>query len=158
MKIWTKFSVMCMLAVVIVMGSANFTKVQANSPSVQERIRAVEIITNSLFYTLNPKLKNRKIQANESGYINEWNSLRDAIDKKMKPSSQACGKLYTPGEKEFWEFSPTSGQTFDQAYNELADAVFYSRYPQMRNQVMRKPERDNWLAIRDKIYVATCGL
>ena len=33
-----------------------------------------------------------------------------------------------------------------------------SRYPQMRNQVMRKPERDNWLAIRDKIYVATCGL
>jgi hypothetical protein len=140
-----------LLAVVLAFSSANVARADARTDTVNS-------LTDWVFYSVHPELNQRSILAHETAYIREWNSIQALLNQRVRPSTEVCFGDGTPGE---WEFSPESGQSFSEAYDQIADTIFHSRYPQ-RNGA-RIDARDTaavreWNAIRDNIFISTCGL
>ncbi|MEG4572444.1 hypothetical protein QUA56_07055 [Microcoleus sp. N3A4] len=142
----------CTLAIALVFGGANLAKAES-------RDRAVDRLTDLLFYKVNPELNNRKLQAGDRDYIREWQRLRAEIDPRVKSAPEVCN---SPGPGDTgWEFTVINGQTYEQTYDRLADIIFYSRHPQITGQQIHKGDRassNEWLAIRREMYISNCGL
>ncbi len=140
------------LAIALVLGGANLAKAES-------RDQTVDRLTDLLFYRVNPGLNNRKLQAGDRNYINEWQRLRTAIDPRVKPAQEVC---YSPGPGDIgWEFTVINGETYEQIYDRLADIIFYSRHPQTTGQQISigdKARSNEWLAIRREMYISNCGL
>ena len=130
-----------------------------NLAKAESREQAVDRLTDFLFYRVNPQLNNRKLQAGDRNYINEWHRLRTAIDPRVKPAQEVCNSA---GPEDIgWEFTVINGETYEQTYDRFADIIFYSRHPQMTGQPISIGERDRsneWLAIRREMYISTCGI
>ncbi|MCU0541380.1 MAG: hypothetical protein MUE44_04240 [Oscillatoriaceae cyanobacterium Prado104] len=130
-----------------------------NPAKAESREQAVDRLTDFLFYRVNPELNNRKLQPGEREYIYQWQRLREAIDPRVKSIHEVCFRV-APGETG-WEFTAINGQTYEQTYDALADAIFYSRHPQRVGQPIGRGDRvstSEWLAIRREIYISNCGL
>jgi len=142
----------CILAIALVLSSPNLAKAES-------RDRAVDRLTDFLFYKVNPQLNNRKLQAGDRNYINEWQRLRAEIEPRVKPAQEVCN---SPGPGDTgWEFTTINGETYEQTYDRLADIIFYSRHPQTTGQKISRGDRarsNEWLAIRREIYISNCGL
>ena len=148
----SRFSMVCILAIALVLSSPNLAKAES-------RDRAVDRLTDFLFYKVNPQLNNRKLQAGDRNYINEWQRLRAEIEPRVKPAQEVCN---SPGPGDTgWEFTTINGETYEQTYDRLADIIFYSRHPQTTGQKISRGDRarsNEWLAIRREIYISNCGL
>src|SRR6476661_2411873 len=146
----SRFSMVCILAIALVLSSPNLAKAES-------RDRAVDRLTDFLFYKVNPQLNNRKLQAGDRNYINEWQRLRAEIEPRVKPAQEVCN---SPGPGDTgWEFTTINGETYEQTYDRLADIIFYSRHPQTTGQKISRGDRarsNEWLAIRREIYISNC--
>jgi hypothetical protein len=147
----SRFARICTIAIAFVLSSPNLAKAES-------RDRAVDRLTDFIFYKLNPQLNNRRLQTGDRELIDEWQRLREAIDPRVKSVQEVCFRP-APGETG-WEFTTINGETYQQTYDRLADIIFYSRHPQATGKI-RTGDRSSsyeWLAIRDKIYISNCGL
>jgi hypothetical protein len=142
----------CSLAIALILGGPNLAKAES-------RDRAVDRLTDFLFYKVNPELNNRKLQAGDRDYINEWQRLCTEIDPRVKSVQEVC---YSPEPGDTgWEFTTINGQTYEQTYDRLADIIFYSRHPQTTGQqitISDKASSNEWLAIRREMFISNCGL
>ncbi|MEG4167646.1 hypothetical protein QUA16_00940 [Microcoleus sp. S13_C3] len=140
------------LAIALVLSSPNLAKAES-------REQAVDRLTDFLFYRVNPQLNNRKLQAGDREYSNQWRRLREAIDPRVKSVQEVC---FRPAPEETgWEFTTINGETYEQTYDLLADTIFYSRHPQRTGQQIPKNDRigiSEWSAIRREMYISNCGL
>ncbi|MEG4225759.1 hypothetical protein QUA44_08120 [Microcoleus sp. N9_A2] len=148
----SRFLMVGALALALILGGANLAKAES-------RDQTVDRLTDLLFYRVNPGLNNRKLQAGDRNYINEWQRLRAAIYPRVKPAQEVC---YSPGPGDIgWEFTVINGETYEQIYDRLADIIFYSRHPQTTGQQISigdKARSNQWLAIRREMYISNCGL
>lgn len=148
----SKFSMVCVFAIALVLSSPNLAKAES-------RDRAVDRLTDFLFYKVNPQLNNRKLQTGDREYSNQWQRLREAIDPRVKSVQEVCFRP-APGETG-WEFTTINGETYEQTYDRLADTIFYSRHPQRTGQPIPKSDRisiSEWSAIRREMFISNCGL
>jgi hypothetical protein len=152
LKSVSRFSMVGAVAIALILGGPNLAKAES-------RDRAVDRLTDFLFYKVNPELNNRKLQAGDRNYILEWQRLRAEIDPRVKPAQEVCN---SPGPGDIgWEFTVINGETYEQTYDRLADIIFYSRHPQMTGQPISIGDRarsNEWLAIRREMYISNCGL
>ncbi|MEG5098263.1 MULTISPECIES: hypothetical protein [unclassified Microcoleus] len=152
MKSVSRFSMVGALAIALVLSSPNLAKAES-------REQAVDRLTDFLFYRVNPQLNNRKLQAGDREYSNQWRRLREAIDPRVKSVQEVC---FRPAPEETgWEFTTINGETYEQTYDLLADTIFYSRHPQRTGQQIPKNDRigiSEWSAIRREMYISNCGL
>jgi hypothetical protein len=148
----SRFLMICALAIALVVGGANLAKAES-------RDRAVDRLTDFLFYKVNPQLNNRKLQGCDRNYITEWQKLRTAIDPRVNPAQEVCN---SPGPEDIgWEFTTINGETYEQTYDRLADIIFYSRHPQTTGQqipIGDEASSKEWLAIRREMYISNCGI
>ncbi|MEG4508221.1 hypothetical protein QUA81_31985 [Microcoleus sp. F6_B4] len=133
--------------------------ISPNLAKAESREQAVDRLTDFLFYRVNPQLNNRKLQAGDREYSNQWRRLREAIDPRVKSVQEVC---YGSGPGDTgWEFTTINGETYEQTYDLLADTIFYSRHPQRTGQPIPKSDRigiSEWSAIRREMYISNCGL
>lgn len=152
LKSVSKFLMVCSLAIALILGGPNLAKAES-------RDRAVDRLTDFLFYKVNPELNNRKLQPGDRDYILEWQRLRAEIDPRVKPAQEVCNN---PGPGDIgWEFTVINGETYEQTYDRLADIIFYSRHPQTTGQQISRGDKarsNEWLAIRREMYISTCGI
>jgi hypothetical protein len=148
----SRFSMICTIAIALLLISPNLAKAEL-------REQAVDRLTDILFYRVNPQLNNRKLQADDREYSNEWRRLREAIDPRVKPAQEVCN---SPGPGDIgWEFTVINGETYQQTYDLLADTIFYSRHPQRTGQQIPKSDKisiSEWSAIRQEMFLSNCGL
>lgn len=148
----SRLSIICAIAIALILSSPNLAKAES-------RDRAVDQLTDFLFYKVNPQLNNRKLQTGDREYIHQWQKLREAIDPRVKSAQEVCFRP-APGETG-WEFTTINGQTYEQTYDLLADTIFYSRHPQRTGQPIPKNDRisiSEWSAIRQYMFISNCGL
>ena len=148
----SRFSIICTIAIALLLISPNPAKAQSRS-------QAVDGLTDFLFYKVNPQLNNRKLQAGDREYIRQWQRLREAIDPRVKSVQEVCFRP-APGETG-WEFTTINGETYEQTYDRLADTIFYSRHPQRTGQQIPKNDKisiSEWSAIRRYMFISSCGL
>ena len=148
----SRFSMICVFAIALVLSSPNPAKAES-------REQAVDRLTDFLFYKVNPQLNNRKLQAGDREYSNQWRRLREAIDPRVKSVQEVCFRV-APEEKG-WEFTTINGETYEQTYDRLADTIFYSRHPQRTGQQIPKSDKisiSEWSAIRRYMFISNCGL
>ena len=148
----SRFSMICVFAIALVLSSPNPAKAES-------REQAVDRLTDFLFYKVNPQLNNRKLQAGDREYSNQWRRLREAIDPRVKSVQEVCFRV-APEEKG-WEFTTINGETYEQTYDRLADTIFYSRHPQRTGQPIPKSDLisiSEWSAIRREMFISNCGL
>ena len=141
----------CVFAIALVL-SPNLAKAES-------REQAVDRLTDFLLYKVNPQLNNRKLQAGDREYSNQWRRLREAIDPRVKSVQEVCFRV-APEEKG-WEFTTINGETYEQTYDLLADTIFYSRHPQRTGQPIPKNDKisiSEWSAIRRYMFISNCGL
>jgi hypothetical protein len=126
-------------------------------PQIEAKDKAIDRLTDGLFYQLNPELKNRKLEPSDRSYMSEWQKLRAAIAIRVKPSVEVCYPRHKEGE---WEFGTINGESQTATYDYLADAVFYSRNPDMNGLIPANNQtaKNEWLAIRRVMYISSCGL
>jgi hypothetical protein len=143
----SKFSAVCALTIALVLGGANLAS--AN----QSRTQSVDSVTDWLFYNVNPELNRRKLQSDDSEYIQEWNAIRAVVDTGLRydarnSKSMACD---VPD----WYF-----ENNDEAFRDrLADAIFYHRHPEMNGQPIRSTDRTSirkWTKLKRSMNVAYC--
>ncbi|WP_341734523.1 hypothetical protein [Microcoleus sp. EPA2] len=119
--------------------------------------KAIDELTDSIFYNLYPQLDRRKIRSNETQYINEWAAIRKVLmgDGNLV-YERGCGPSYwwhlseydTPGRngREIIVFSPV--------LNKVADAVFYTRHPELGYRTIKPSETrlaSEWSKIRQGV-------
>lgn len=151
-KYISRFLTIGLLTVALILAGGNPAKAES-------REQAVDRLTDFLFYRVNPELNNRKLQPGEREYIYQWQRLREAIEPRVKSIQEVCFGV-TPTETG-WEFTTINGQTYEQTYDTLADAIFYSRHPQRVGQPIGRGDRvstSEWSAIRREMYISNCGL
>jgi hypothetical protein len=148
----SRLSIICTIAIALVLSSPNPAKAES-------REQAVDRLTDVLFYRVNPQLNNRKLQADDREYSNQWRRLRTVIDPRVKPAQEVCN---SPGPGDIgWEFTIINGETYPQTYDLLADTIFYSRHPQRTGQQIPKSDKisiSEWSAIRQEMFLSNCGL
>ncbi|MGG6262953.1 hypothetical protein ACQ4M3_24240 [Leptolyngbya sp. AN03gr2] len=134
--------------------TVTFAIASANVATAQTREQSVDGVTDWLFGNLHPQLNRRKLRSDEYQYIREWNAIRAVINQgglqyqRANPNHRACD---IPD----WYYSND-----DEALRErLADAVFYSRYPERKGRPIAPDERGAmrvWLKLKNSMYVAYC--
>jgi hypothetical protein len=118
---------------------------------------AVNETADMLFHHLHRDLNGRKIAADEYQYIREWQVIRDAVSQdvlqytKDDPKNKGC-------DSPEWHYP--WNRTRDVAIDEkLADAVFYSRYPERRGRSIQPHEQSamrEWNMIKKAMFSDIC--
>jgi hypothetical protein len=142
-----KLSAVCSLTLALVFGSANLAKAES-------RAEAVNRLTDWFFYQVNPGLNYRPLTGRESRYIREWRAIHQVVEQEMEPSQGSCA-----GDS-YWALSnydiPGEGDRglVSQSFNRIADAIFYSRNPQLAGYKIPRSNSKKareWLTIRRSI-------
>jgi hypothetical protein len=139
--------------------SANITTAQAAPVPQQAKADGIDFYTDHFFYAANPELNKRKLRSGDRGYIQEWNAIRQAIAPLVKSSTEVCFRGESSSEA-FWEVDLNFNQNGGSTYDYLADVIFYHRNPEWAGKKLRTgtPEARQWSAIRDKMFVHSCGI
>lgn len=120
---------------------------------------AIDSYTDHFFYAANPELKKRRLDADESGYIQEWRAIRYALMPLVKSNREACGRHADSSDAPYWEFDLSASRQVS-SYDYLTDAIFYHRNPNRVGQKLRlrTVAAREWSAIRRNMYISTCGI
>ena len=157
----TKLATLCLLTGTLIFSTSQSARAGSESNNrtfpnpVQPRSEAIDRYTDHFFYSANPELNKRKLNASESGYIREWNTIRSAIVPLVKLDRQVC--FDSDPKESFWEFELGKNR---KSYDYLTDVIFYSRNPDLKGQKLRPSTSSakQWSAIRRQMYVSTCGI
>ncbi len=57
--------------------------------------KAIDRLTDFIFYNLHPELNRRKIRSDETQYINEWASIKKVVSNDNLVYQDACGRNST---------------------------------------------------------------
>ncbi|WP_293356012.1 MULTISPECIES: hypothetical protein [unclassified Microcoleus] len=118
--------------------------------------KAIDELTDWIFYRLHPQLNSRKIRSNETQYINEWAAIKKVLGDGNLVYERGCGSNFG------WRLSEydTPGKygvgiiRFSPVMNKVADAVFYSRHPELGYRKIQPSETSlasEWSKIRQGI-------
>lgn len=141
------------LAVIAIAGVLNASLiVQATaSPAPQ---KAIDDWTDNFFYRLHPELGRRKINSDETGYINEWAAIEGVVRNSLVYADNSCGD---PANFEWmlshYDYQGRNGLV-SPVLDLVADAVFYRRHPELSDRKIQPGETDfasEWLQIRRKV-------
>jgi hypothetical protein len=143
----SKFSIACAVTIALVLGGATLARAD------ESRQQSVDRVTDWLFGNVHPELNRRKLQADESDYIQEWLVIRAVVDTGLQydetnSKSRACD---VPD----WYFSNHDAALKDR----LADAIFYYRHPEMNGQKIDRSDRSavqEWTKLQRSMNVAYC--
>ena len=110
--------------------------------------------TDLFFYKANPQLSGRKITADETEYIREWNAIESIIPDLLVYDNNICGD--TGWILESYDYiSVNDGKGLVSAQlNQVADAIFYTRNPELSGRKIRPDETrlaNEWLRIRTAV-------
>ncbi|MEK0194706.1 MAG: hypothetical protein EAZ78_03700 [Oscillatoriales cyanobacterium] len=118
--------------------------------------KAIDEWTDNIFYKLHPQLNRRKIRPNETQYINEWAAIRKVLRDGNLVYERGCGPSYwwhlsefdTPGR------NPREIVVFSSVLNKVADAIFYTRNPDLGYRAIQRSETrlaSEWSKIRQGV-------
>jgi hypothetical protein len=146
---------------ILTLGSLILSPIPANSQP-QEIIdpRGEELIarwTDNFFYSVNPQLSQRKIRADETLYIREWNAIARVVPDILVYENSACG-----GDKRTFEWLLSNYDTqsrnglnlVSEDLDKIADAIFYVRNPELGGRKIQPGETalaNEWLRIRTAV-------
>lgn len=103
--------------------NANFSEVVTLPWSYKH---SVNTWTNSLFYALHPYMRNQKIQSYQTLYQKEWLAINRVIKNNTK---LVCNFSGSEGYYDFVGY-----------IQDVADAVFYARHPELNGRKIRAGE------------------
>ena len=124
--------------------------------------KAIDEFTDSIFYKLHPQLNRRQIRSNETQYINEWAAIRKALRDDNFVYQRGCNVRLE------WQLSEydTPGRygreiiVFSSVLNQVADAVFYTRHPELGYCTIKSSETrlaSEWSKIRQGVSLIPPG-
>lgn len=118
--------------------------------------KVIDELTDSIFYNLHPQLNRRKIRSNETQYINEWAAIKKVLADDNFVYERSCNGKFR------WRLSEydTPGRhsreimVFSSVLNKVADAVFYTRHPELGYRRIQRSETrlaSEWSKIRQEV-------
>ncbi len=123
--------------------------------------KAIDRLTDYIFYNLHPQLNSRKIRSDETQYINEWAAIKKVVSNDNLVYQDACGRNSTNYE---WLLSKYDGDGPGRAgrtislsspvLDKVADAVFYIRHPELGYRRIQPSETrlaSEWSKIRQGV-------
>ena len=160
-----KFSALSILTGTLLFSGAQIAHADLTSNNrtfpvpTQPKSVAIDSYTDHFFYAANPELNKRRLDADETIYIQEWQAIRQALMPLVKFNREACGRHTVSSEAPYWEFDLSVSRKVS-SYDYLTDAIFYHRNPDMIGQKLRPrtAAAKEWLAIRRNMYISTCGI
>lgn len=140
------------------MNSNNRIRPSSSMPT-EPRSAAIDSYTDHFFYVANPELNKRKLDGDETIYIQEWQAIRKAIVPLVKSNREVCGRNVSSSDAPYWEFDLSTSRNAS-SYDYLTDVIFYQRNPDMIGQQLRPrtTAAREWSAIRRNMYISTCGI
>jgi hypothetical protein len=132
---------------ILTLGSLILSPTSANSQPQE----VIDRYTDNFFYSVNPQLSGRKIRAGETEYIREWNAIQRVVPTILAYQNNECSQSY------FWLLVSYDDQPrrdrllVSDALDKVADAIFYSRNPQLGYRKIQPGETalaNEWLRIR----------
>jgi hypothetical protein len=160
-----KLSTGSLLAVMLLFFAATIATAQSSSVGnrtfsseiKESKSDAIDSYTDHFFYATNPELNKRKLRSGDQSYIQEWLELRQAIAPLVKSSYEACVFGKRNGDA-YWEFD-LSASNGGSSYDYLSDVIYYYRNPNMVGVKLRPDSAAReWSAIRQNMYISTCGI
>ena len=117
--------------------------------------KAIDRLTDFIFYNLHPELNRRKIRFDETQYINEWASIKKVVSNDNLVYQDACGRNSTNYDwllsKYDGEGGGREGRTISLSspvLDKVADAVFYTRHPELGYRRIQFSEKSlAWRAV-----------
>jgi len=130
------------------------------TPAISQQIRLTQEMiddwTDELFYRANPQLSRRRIRADETEYIREWNAIKRIVPELLVYNNNinVCGD--TEWILDSYDHIPVNqgeGLVSDEL-DQVADAIFYARNPELSGRKIRSDETglaNEWLRIRTAV-------
>ena len=120
--------------------------------------KAIDELTDYLFYNLYRGLNRRKIRSDERQYIKEWAAIRKVVSQDNLVYRDTCSGRSNyewllsnyDDEDPRRNASPLSSPVLDK----VADAVFYTRHPELVYRKIQRSEMrlaSEWLQIRKAV-------
>ncbi len=159
-----KFPALLMLTGTLIFAGAQTARADLNSNNrtfplpTESKDVAIDRYTDHFFYDANPELNKRKLRSNDTAYIQEWQAIRQAIVPLVKTNREACPRG-GGSEGPYWEFALSTARKTS-SYDDLTDAIFYHRNPDMAGQKLRSgtAAAKEWSAIHRNVFIYTCGM
>jgi len=146
---------------ILTLGSLILSPTIANSQQLNQE--TIDRWADNFFYSVNPQLSRRKLRADETLYIREWNAIARVVPDILVYENSACG-----GDKPTfeWLLENYDGQSrnglnlVSEDLNKIADAIFYVRNPELGGRKIQSGETalaNEWLRIRTAVsQLAPC--
>lgn len=141
--------------VILALGSLIFSPTIAYSQPQE----IIDRWADNFFYSVNPQLSGRKIRADETLYIREWNAIARVVANILVYQHNACGGGgYKPASE--WMLSNYDTQSrnglnlVSEDLNKIADAIFYVRNPELAGRKIQPGETalaNEWMRIRTAV-------
>lgn len=112
---------------------------------------------DNFFYSVNPQLSRRKLRADETLYIREWNAIARVVPDILVYGNNACSRGNQNLE---WMLSNYDTQSrnglnlVSEDLDKIADAIFYVRNPELGGRKIQPGETalaNEWLRIRTAV-------
>lgn len=110
---------------------------------------AVNAWTDFFFYRLYPQMQGEKLQPSQTQLQQEWVAIRRAIADKIRWTPRDCEQPPESDGYDVVNYSP----------NQVADAVFYARHPELNGRKIRPGETNlarEWNAIQNRLPEFVC--
>ncbi len=140
---------------ILTLGSLILSPTIANSQPQE----AIDRWADNFFYSVNPQLSRRKLRADETLYIREWNAIARAVPDILVYQNNSCGGGgYKPTFE--WMLSNYDTQSrnglnlVSEDLDKIADAIFYVRNPELGGRKIQPGETalaNEWLRIRTAV-------
>lgn len=139
--------------VILALGSLIFSPTIAYSQPQE----IIDRWADNFFYSVNPQLSGRKIRADETLYIREWNAIARVVANILVYENSACGRENQNFEwlLENYDTQSRNGLNLvSEDLNKIADAIFYVRNPELAGRKIQPGETalaNEWMRIRTAV-------
>ena len=130
----------------------------AVTPQAPEK--ALDELTDFIFYSLHPQLNRRRIRPDEAQYVKEWAAIKKVVSNDNLVYEKECGR--NPDNNYRWRLSSYDSSGLGRnasplsspVLNKVADAVFYTRHPELDYRRIQPSETglaSEWSKIRQGV-------
>jgi len=133
----------------------SFAKSRAATKSLSVALPPGQVLdqwSNSYFWYVRPEMLNRRIQPSQKLYQREWLAVRAVLQEKLV-WMQLPGCVSDSGEYDY------ELPDYKDAHTAIADAVFYTRHPELRGRKLRPSETrliEEWNSIYKSFPYSPC--
>jgi hypothetical protein len=134
---------------ILTLGSLILSPAIANSQPQE----AIDRWTDDFFYSVNPQLSRRKLRADETLYIREWNAIQRVVPDILIYRQTCTGRF--AWEMEHYDDPSPEKQLISEDVDKVADAIFYARHPELGYRKIQPGETalaNEWMRIRRSLY------